>query len=102
MTTQQKIVQKWLDKHSVVIAGYFDDVKAVDLIQLIRFWLDGDFAKYYPYAADHFQILVTPEQDSRQLPELLRDFKYCCHLRVWIHGEEVPKDEIEKYLSPHS
>lgn len=98
MTMQQKILQKWLDEHSIVIAGYFDEVKAVDLIRLIQLWLEGGFAEYYPYAADHFQISVISEEDNRQLPELLSNFKYCYHLRVWIHGKEVPSYEIEQHF----
>ncbi|WP_341531819.1 hypothetical protein WKK05_38085 (plasmid) [Nostoc sp. UHCC 0302] len=91
-------VKRWIQKQPLVIAGYFDDVKGVNLVHLIGLWLDGDFAEYYPYAADHFQILVVDEDDDRSLKKLLKDFRYCHYLKIWVRGEEISALEIKEFL----
>lgn len=92
-----KVIQKWLNKQPLVVVGYFDKVKGVNLTQLLGFWLDtyqdpdGDtLADYYPDVADHFQVRFVAEYDeSKTIKDILTEFEGCPHVKAWCFGYEV-------------
>lgn len=92
-------VWRWLENKHLVVAGYFDDVKGINLLHLIQCWLeareDGQpMEEHYPHAADHFQIRVIENiEDPRTLSDVLPDFEGCSHIKVWCLGDEIPASE---------
>jgi hypothetical protein len=60
----RRIIQSFLEENPVVVAAYYDKVKAVNLEHLIALWLDcskgvsrqDDYLRFqdeYPHAADY-------------------------------------------------
>jgi hypothetical protein len=103
-----KSLRNWLDSKSVVVAGYFDDVKGVNLSYLLESWvetmhLNDAFACDHPYAADYFQVAVVDKDDPRLeqpgiLLKVLNDFRHCRHLKVWSGGELMDSQEIVEIM----
>lgn len=87
--------QRWLDKTPLVVAGYRDPVREVNLFYLVHLWydcyLDGHlFSREYPYAADYFQIEVDNSEITEPSPGfkgLLSKFNGFYHLNCWYYGD---------------
>jgi hypothetical protein len=104
-----KPLRNWLKSKSVVAAGYFDEVKGVNLEFLLASWVDTteeykeSFADNYPSAADYFQVAVVDKDDPRLeqpgiLLRVLRDFRYCQHLKVRSDGELMNREEVAEII----
>lgn len=101
--------RKYVKSKSIVAVGYYDEVKSVNLDYLLASWVDTtqeykeSFSDNYPYASDHFQVMVIEMDDPRNeqggiLYRVLDEFRCCRHLKVWIEGELVDDDEIRKMI----
>jgi hypothetical protein len=92
MTHNYELTRKWLKKMPLVVTGYRDPVRGVNLFHLLHLWrecwLDGDaFSEVYPYAADHFQVKVADKETT--LGTLLPKFKHCHYLQCWYNGSMI-------------
>lgn len=105
-----KSFQKYLESKSIVAVGYYDEVKRVNLDYLLAAWIDitqeytGElFSDRYPYASDHFQVLVIGRDDPRNeqggiVYKVVDEFRYCHHLKIWSDGELLDNDEIREII----
>ncbi len=104
-----KALRSWLANKSVVIAGYCDEVKFVNLDYLLATWIDTteenmeNFGDNYPCAADYFQVSVVEKNDPRLeepgiLLRVLNDFRHFPHLKVWSDGEVMDDEDVCKVI----
>jgi hypothetical protein len=101
--------RKWIESKAVVVAGYFDEVVNININSLLAIWIDGgknpkeSFSDQYPHAADYFQVTVVEKDDPRLeepgvLLRILKDYRYCHHLKVWSDGELLDDLEVHEIL----
>lgn len=85
----------------MVVIGYFDTPKAVNLDFLLLQWIEnGESLDCYPYADDNTQVrviehdhLIASNPDCIYVA--LRGFEDCAHIKVWLGGSLLSKRDIE-------
>lgn len=95
--TKLKIIQE----KAIVIAAYCDQVKSVNLNHLVHLWEEAgdEFEDLYPYSADNLQIASCIPDTDTTIQDLIKHFAYTPHLKIWVMGEELEKEDLERHLN---
>lgn len=89
-----------IQQQAVVIAAYYGNSKGVNLRNLVRLWEESsDFENEYPYVANNFQIRSCPVNGDLILSDLIEDFAYTPHIKIWVMGEELEGEDLNHYLN---
>lgn len=95
--------KKFIDNHELVLIGYEDTARGVNLVSLLECWIDSqeqDFALVYPFAADHVEILTVKKAPLK--PNIFRNdivrFAQFPHSKGWMAGHEIDLDCIKQQI----